>query len=390
MSEETKDTAASPESEETKAATEKAPKGMTEKERIKLRKSQHKASAEAAEAAAKAEAEYQDNVDAHTAKNAEMEIFHVLVRHMARSPRTRTLRAGRAGHRRQGVLLDDGTRIRKRGRGRYTQVDLTRFAQNHTRLLEYIRTGAIEVCDPKTEQPIPYEGVKELLGSVAGHVNDVLKDRAMNKYHRDVELHEEAMKVFEEKTMPGYEEALKAWKKKASAAKKSGAVFTETAPPEPVPPAEPEEPKEFDAIEFDESGLQETELVGSTDYNTAPDPEIELEEEVKDGEGEPRGDPTLVDATAQARAAADQEQAAADGEANPPPEETDSEGDGEEDEREKTSYTEEELLEMGLQELKDLAVNEYGCDEETVNKMRAKKDVVTSIFAASGNQEGEE
>lgn len=88
---------------------------------------------------------------------------YVLVRHMARNPRTRTMRAARAGHRRQGVLLDDGTRIRKKGRKRFTEVALTTLADNHQKLLEYIRVGSLEACDPATERPLSYQDVLALI-----------------------------------------------------------------------------------------------------------------------------------------------------------------------------------------------------------------------------------
>lgn len=88
---------------------------------------------------------------------------YVLVRHMARSPRTRTLRAARSGHRRQGVLLDDGTRIRKKGRKRFTEVALDTLADNNQRLLEYVQIGAIEVCDPKTERPISFDDLLKMI-----------------------------------------------------------------------------------------------------------------------------------------------------------------------------------------------------------------------------------
>lgn len=91
---------------------------------------------------------------------------YVLVRHMARSPRTRTMRAARSGHRRQGVLLDDGTRIRKKGRKRFTQVELTTMVNNHQRLLEYLRVGTLEACDPVTERPMSYQEVADLIRSL--------------------------------------------------------------------------------------------------------------------------------------------------------------------------------------------------------------------------------
>lgn len=91
---------------------------------------------------------------------------YVLVRHMARNPRTRTMRAARSGHRRQGVLLDDGTRIRKKGRKRFTQVALTTMVDNHQRLLEYLRVGTLEACDPVTERPMDYQEVLDLIKSL--------------------------------------------------------------------------------------------------------------------------------------------------------------------------------------------------------------------------------
>ena len=90
-------------------------------------------------------------------------IEYILVRHMGRSPRTRTLRAARGGHRRQGVLLKNGQRIRKKGRKRLTQLHLKDFVENHTRLLEYVRVGAIEFVNPVTLQPIPYDDLLDFV-----------------------------------------------------------------------------------------------------------------------------------------------------------------------------------------------------------------------------------
>lgn len=99
------------------------------------------------------------------------EIDYVLVRHLARSPRARTMRAARAGHRRQGVLLDDGTRIRKKGRQRLTEVSLDVFVRNHARILEFVQVGTLELVDPADFQPIPYA---ELLEIAKKHVKGEL------------------------------------------------------------------------------------------------------------------------------------------------------------------------------------------------------------------------
>jgi hypothetical protein len=106
------------------------------------------------------------------AEKAEREATHpnkpfdyILCRHMARSPRTRTMRAARAGHRRQGVLLDDGSRIRKKGRGRLTPISIDVFVHNHARLLEYVRVGSIEFLNPATQERIPYAELEQIAKS---------------------------------------------------------------------------------------------------------------------------------------------------------------------------------------------------------------------------------
>ena len=193
---------------------------------------------------------------------------YILVRHMARNPRTRTLRAARSGHRRQGVLLDDGTRIRKKGRKRFTEVALTTMVDNHQRLLEYLRVGTLEACDPRTERPLEYEEVLSLIKNLGS------------------------------------------------------------------------DQKEFT---LDDSGVQQDTVDGSDNpENFAPPPSPK-----KPSKG---GSPPKV------------EQAA------PPKEE---------------GHTEGELLAMKLDELKLVAVNTYGVDKDAVSSMRAKREVVTAIFAQS-------
>jgi len=88
---------------------------------------------------------------------------YVLVRHMCRSPLTRTKRAARAGHRRQGVVLAHGKRIRKRSRRQLDVVGLAELIAGAERVLEYVRVGTLEVCDPRTITVIPYEMLPALL-----------------------------------------------------------------------------------------------------------------------------------------------------------------------------------------------------------------------------------
>lgn len=93
----------------------------------------------------------------------------VLVQHLAGSPRTRTLRASRSGHRRQGVLLDDGSRIRRKG-DRPSELSIHDLVKNHTSILEHVRVGTVEICDPHTEEFIPYVELVALIKASAARL----------------------------------------------------------------------------------------------------------------------------------------------------------------------------------------------------------------------------
>jgi hypothetical protein len=348
---------------------------MTDKERQHLDELKAKEAEEAKVAAEEAAAEAAEKDEKRREEIANRPLFHVLVRHMGRNPRTRTLRAARAGHRRQGVILDDGTRIHRKGRKRFTRVDLRKLVANHRRLLEFVRVGSIEICDPKTEKFIPYDGLVELISNVAVWVADRENELAM---------------VNHEKAMERYKEDHKAWKEAVKAAKKD----KQDPPPEPEKPKKPkiEKKKKDKEFKLDQSGLQEVPLIGSNSMNAAPDevpPETGGSSEDEDQDkGE---DPTLVNPEESAMAAAiDQRNAEMSGEANPPPDESGEENEEEnedETEEDENGHTEEQLLAMGLDDLKNLAIEEYGCDEEAINKMKAKKDVVAAIFEASADGE---
>ncbi|NNL48482.1 MAG: hypothetical protein HKO76_08965 [Acidimicrobiia bacterium] len=86
----------------------------------------------------------------------------VFVRHMGRSPTTRTKRAARAGHRRQGVVLCNGLRIRKKNRLRPTKVALKLLAQDWKYVLELVRVGTLEICDTDGKT-VPFERLQAFL-----------------------------------------------------------------------------------------------------------------------------------------------------------------------------------------------------------------------------------
>jgi len=211
-----------------------------------------KAAKEAEEAAAKQEDERREI--------AERPLFHVLVRHNQRSARTRSQRAARSGHRRQGALMDDGTRIRRKGKGRYTEMDLRELVNNHERLLEYVRVGTLEVCDPKTESVIPYDDLVKMIVHVAEWLKDHKAHQAHKNYLKEMGDYESAMKKHEAELAVWQEalDAFEAGKKKhlkALAELKDGEeppVYSAKPPPprpaEPVMPEEPEGPGEVMGI----------------------------------------------------------------------------------------------------------------------------------------------
>ncbi len=299
---------------------------MSEDERAKLKELRAKEAEEVAAAAEEAAAKEAFEREAEAEEIANRPLFHVLIRNMARSPRTRTARAARSGHRRQGVLLDDGTRIRKQGRRRYTEVDLRTFANNHQRLLEYVRVGSIEVCDPKTERAILYEDLVELVKNVGTH----LAERAteMNAHH------EEAVAYYEGEALATYEKDLEKWTGAKAKADKAGEPYDEPQPEAPEPPAGPSS----DSTEFlfNDSGVQLAEdVAGSTSGNAMADTQ-------PPATGTRHDDTTLMDVdTSAVVAAVDQAEASKSGEANETPSER---GDGEANEEASTEANEEEGL----------------------------------------------
>jgi len=202
-------------------------------------------------------------------------------------------------------------------------VDLTDLAWNHTKMLEYARVGSIEVCDPVTERPIQYEELEQILKNVVQSLGEDVK--------------------------------------------------------------------------FDTRGIQQDPVAGSNEMNAAPGIPIGVDPEATE-EDKPRGDPTLPNGVESALVAAiDQRNAEMAGEANPPPsvsgsaelaDETPAEETSEEaTESSEEGYTEEDLLAMKMDDLKVLAVETYGCDEETISKLRSKKEVVAAILDAAQGEE---
>jgi hypothetical protein len=80
----------------------------------------------------------------------------VLLQHQQRWAGTRGLRAERGGHRRQGVLLDDGTRIRQKAY-RFTEMPVSGLLANHQSILEHVREGRVAVYQPDGETELTYD-----------------------------------------------------------------------------------------------------------------------------------------------------------------------------------------------------------------------------------------
>jgi hypothetical protein len=81
---------------------------------------------------------------------------YVLVQHLQRWAGSRSLRAERGGHRRQGVLLDDGSRIRQKSY-RLHAMPLDTLLANHQSMLEHVREGRLAVFDPDGTTELTYE-----------------------------------------------------------------------------------------------------------------------------------------------------------------------------------------------------------------------------------------
>lgn len=94
----------------------------------------------------------------------------VLVQHLQRDAGSRHLRAQRGGHRRQGVLLDDGTRIRQKAY-RKTEISIQTLADNHQSILEHHRKGRLAIFTPD-EKEMSYDDVVALLTGKGIKVNE--------------------------------------------------------------------------------------------------------------------------------------------------------------------------------------------------------------------------
>jgi len=91
----------------------------------------------------------------------------VYVRHVGRSAANRTERRIRGGNRRQGAVLDNGMRIRKKGRYRLTKIALKGFVDSHERLFYYLDKAILEVIDPATMKALTREDLLVLLQEAA-------------------------------------------------------------------------------------------------------------------------------------------------------------------------------------------------------------------------------
>lgn len=94
--------------------------------------------------------------------SAESPKMYLLVKHLQRSPVARTARAARAGCRRQGVILDDGTRLRRKGRRRFTEVSLDTFRDNIGQFEFYVDNGYLAIFDHE-ERPVTMDQARAMV-----------------------------------------------------------------------------------------------------------------------------------------------------------------------------------------------------------------------------------
>ena len=110
----------------------------------------------------------------------------VLVRHISKRVQSRSgRRVARGGGRRQGVVLDNGLRIRKKGRLRLNVVHLSEFARSSDRLMAAMDLSIIEVLDPNTMKVLSKE---ELFGRLNIAVKESVNPRPADATREDIDV----------------------------------------------------------------------------------------------------------------------------------------------------------------------------------------------------------
>lgn len=96
---------------------------------------------------------------------------YIFINHMMRSARSGLKRHMRSGNRRQGVILDNGQRLRRRGNRLMNEVNLRTLVECHHKLLGYLESGIIEAIDPHTQKVMTIEQVIAKIKEVGYRMN---------------------------------------------------------------------------------------------------------------------------------------------------------------------------------------------------------------------------
>jgi hypothetical protein len=237
----------------------------------------------------------------------------VLVRHKGRDAAGGAVRRARSGFRRQGVVLDNGLRIRKQGRQRYTELDLRALVDNHENLLRYLDEDVIEILDAESKHVFTR-------AELVGILHDLAED-----YGKKVAIPGQLMPPALLSAPPTGDMDPGDWDDDSDDADDDG--DSDDADDEVDNEADTESEESSESSETTEEGGDTS---GDTSGDTTLDPPKDVTRPDMDG--------------AAMRAAADQAEAQKTGEANPPPSDDEDE-----------NYTKAELEKLSRVELDDIA-----------------------------------
>lgn len=176
---------------------------------------------------------------------------YVLVNHMMKSARSSLKRHMRSGNRRQGVILDNGQRIRKRGYRMMNEVNLRTMVENHRRLLDYLESGIIEVIDPVTGKSLDVDGLIKKIEEVGSRLTPGDKMK--------VDWSPNATEAKPDSTRPDMEVSEELAKSPEATGKPESEPEQESEPDEVVGEGEPEEGlTEEELLKLNRSDLNDT------------------------------------------------------------------------------------------------------------------------------------
>lgn len=295
--------------------------------------------------------------------------------HMARSPLGRTARRLRPGNR-QGFVLDDGVRVRRKGKKRVTEIGFDAAIQNIEKLIDGVKHSYIRVSlDGDGKKPV---SLKQLEGlAEPGTLQDWREARKQHVKLVQAQMQASQMRVEQEARLAKAVELETAIAKLDEAASKGEALMEEL-----------ETLKEA----TDEAELELEELDEMIAQGRPPEPEESEEDEAAAAEAEAKRQADELDAArkeaqekAEAEEKARKEAEAAAGGATPAGDQTTPDGKtpegGGEGGEEGEAWTEESLMALTRTELNTVATDSFKIEdvESYPNKRELAAQVLKSL-----------